>query len=214
MKRILAILLASAVLLTACSSGDGNVDSETSSGAVADIVSDIEEGASEIIDDIVPDGSDVESAAPDAETPAEGDNGNGLPSNSTADQLVPDEGSDTSFTQTGNVYKMINGTNAYFVIAQDFSSVEEGKARDEAIETAVKNAINTEYKEGYYCVAAVVAPESENSFDGTAKRNDFTVQIYKRQTPKATETGAGESVKKEVTLKDQSLQEYLETQGK
>ena len=92
--------------------------------------------------------------------------------------------------------------------------LEEGKARDEAIETAVKNAINTEYKEGYYCVAAVVAPESENSFDVTAKRNDFTVQIYKRQTPKATETGAGESVKKEVTLKDQSLQEYLETQGK
>ncbi len=217
MKRIFAVLLALLMFLTACSSGDGNVESETSSGVVGEIVSDVEEGASEIIDDIMPDtSSDVVSEDPDASSTqsSETQENNGLPSASSNEQITPDAGSDTSFTQTGNVYKMISGTNAYFVIAQDFSSTEEGKARDEAIENAVTKAISTEYKEGYYCVAAVVAPESENSFDVTKQRSDFTVQIFKRQTPKATETGMGESIKKEVTLKDQSLQEYLETQSK
>lgn len=215
MKRIFAILLASTLLLTACSSGDGNVDSEVSSGALSDMVSEVEEGASDIIEDIMPEESGTETSGSEAETsePSAQEN-NGLPSASSVDPVKPPEGSDTAFTQTGNVYKKVSGTNAYFVIAKDFSSVEEGTKRDKAIEEEVKKVIDAEYKEGYYCVAAVVTPDSENSFDLAKERNDFTLQIYKKQSPKSTETGNGESVKKEVTLKNQSLEDYLNSQGK
>ena len=104
-----------------------------------------------------------------------------------------------------------------FIIPKDFSSIADEKQREKSETELVQKTISNSYKEGYYCIACVVKPDKEDTFDVNAVRNNFTVSLYKKQTNLNPTTGggnlAGTSITQEKTLNNQSVASFMDEQA-
>ncbi len=201
MKRIIAAALAAMLLLSACSNNNGESSSSPSSSS---------QNSSSVLS---PSSSESSSNVVSSELAS---SSSAAPSSSAASSLSPAEGTDTKFTLKDGVYTKVTGTVAVMVVPKDFSSLGDDKKIEKAEKDLAKTTMDKYYKEGYYCIVAIPKPDSGATFDLDKKRSDFQVRIIKKQkdlSPSSnTNTYNGVSVSTLANLKDQSLNEYLNTQ--